>query len=209
MLTLHTMFGARSRILDLLQASAEAALEVAEAARRLVRADDPTTALAVVVAAQQRERDVAAEIAQEQVDTFVTVLDREDIAATSAALSRIARVIAKFASRHAWAAARLGEVDLTPHVDLMVACTAIVARMTGELRNGLRLAPLRTLQRQLQALEAEADTLHESAYRALCLGAADPMRALLVKDLHEIVECAIDRCRDAGNIVYAVVLKNH
>lgn len=209
MLTLHTMFGTRSRILDLLHAGSEAALQTAEAARRLIGADDPALRLAAVGAAQRREQELAAAIGEEQVDTFVTVLDREDIAAISAALSAIPRTIAKFATRYAWAAAHLDGAGFTPHVDVVVACTTIVTRMTGELRNGLRIAPLRMLRRQLQALETEGDALHEAAYRALCLDAADPMRVLLVKDLHELLESAIDRCRDVGNIVYAVVLKNH
>lgn len=36
----------------------------------------------------------------------------------------------------------------------------------------------------------------------------DPIRFLLRKDLFEILEKAIDRRRDAGNVVYAIALKN-
>ena len=31
---------------------------------------------------------------------------------------------------------------------------------------------------------------------------------LLLKDLFELLEKAIDRCRDAGNVTYEIVLKN-
>jgi uncharacterized protein Yka (UPF0111/DUF47 family) len=31
---------------------------------------------------------------------------------------------------------------------------------------------------------------------------------LLRKDLFELLEKAIDRCRDAGNVIYAIALKN-
>ena len=34
------------------------------------------------------------------------------------------------------------------------------------------------------------------------------VRLLLRKDLFELLEKAIDRCRDAGNVIYAIVLKN-
>jgi uncharacterized protein Yka (UPF0111/DUF47 family) len=34
------------------------------------------------------------------------------------------------------------------------------------------------------------------------------MRYLILKDLFELLEKAIDRCRDAGNVVHQVVLKN-
>ncbi len=33
-------------------------------------------------------------------------------------------------------------------------------------------------------------------------------RLILRKDLFELLEKAIDRCRDAGNVIYAIVLKN-
>ena len=37
---------------------------------------------------------------------------------------------------------------------------------------------------------------------------SNPVRLLLRKDLFELLEKAIDRCRDAGNVIYAIVLKN-
>ena len=33
-------------------------------------------------------------------------------------------------------------------------------------------------------------------------------KALLLKDLYELLERIIDRCRDAGNVVTHIVLKN-
>jgi hypothetical protein len=34
------------------------------------------------------------------------------------------------------------------------------------------------------------------------------MQVLLVKDFFELLEKAIDRCRESGTVVYRVVLKN-
>ena len=36
----------------------------------------------------------------------------------------------------------------------------------------------------------------------------DAMKAMLAKDLFELIEKAIDKCRDVGNIVYSIVLKH-
>ena len=38
-------------------------------------------------------------------------------------------------------------------------------------------------------------------------GQADAKDALFLKDMYELLEKAIDRCRDAGNVVFQVVLK--
>ncbi|MGH8029522.1 MAG: pit accessory protein, partial [Arenimonas sp.] len=45
-------------------------------------------------------------------------------------------------------------------------------------------------------------------YRESYTRETDPMRYLILKDLFEILEKAIDRCRDAGNVIYQIVLKN-
>ena len=60
----------------------------------------------------------------------------------------------------------------------------------------------------LQAIEAEADRLILELYRDTYARETDPMRYMILKDLFELLEKAIDRCRDAGNVVNQVVLKN-
>jgi len=84
----------------------------------------------------------------------------------------------------------------------------VVAEMIGELRRGLRIDPVKKLQDRLQALESEGDRMLLSPYRTLYIEGGDVMRAVLAKDLFELIEKAIDKCRDVGNIVYSIVLKN-
>ena len=50
---------------------------------------------------------------------------------------------------------------------------------------------------------ATAHALHDEGWAE-----HNPSRLLLRKDLFELLEKAIDRCRDAGNVIYAIVLKN-
>jgi uncharacterized protein Yka (UPF0111/DUF47 family) len=67
---------------------------------------------------------------------------------------------------------------------------------------------VRKLQDRLQALESEGDRMLVATYRTLYAEGSDPMKAMLAKDLFELIEKAIDKCRDVGNIVYSIVLKN-
>ncbi|MGH8107655.1 MAG: pit accessory protein, partial [Arenimonas sp.] len=64
------------------------------------------------------------------------------------------------------------------------------------------------LNDKMQAIEAEADRLILEMYRDSYTRETDPMRYLILKDMFEILEKAIDRCRDAGNVIYQIVLKN-
>jgi hypothetical protein len=44
--------------------------------------------------------------------------------------------------------------------------------------------------------------------KSLYSGAQDTRSALAIKDISDMLEKAVDRCRDAGNIVYQIILKH-
>ncbi|HET7268443.1 MAG TPA: pit accessory protein [Oleiagrimonas sp.] len=208
MFSLQTMFGKTDKVYDLLQASSEAALEAAKAVDELTRNGDGAPFMATFTAARKREKELAAEISEELVNTFVTALDREDIEEMNSALYKIPKTIEKFADRYVLVADRLEGVDFAQRTAILASCTEVVAEMVKQMRKGLKIDPMRKLQNRLQALEAEADDLLLEPYREFYLNASDPMRALLAKDLFEIIEKAIDKCRDVGNVIYSIVLKN-
>ncbi|HET7359631.1 MAG TPA: pit accessory protein [Rhodanobacteraceae bacterium] len=208
MFSLQTMFGKGDKFYGLLEASAEAARDAARAAHELTSHADRAPVMAAFAAARKREKELAAQIGEALVNTFVTALDREDIEALNSALYKIPKTVEKFAERYAIVADRLHGVDFMPRTELLVRCTEAVLQMVGELRKGLRIEPTRKLQDRLQALESEADRMLLEPYHDLYANATDPLRAMLAKDLYEILEKAIDKCRDVGNIIYSIVLKN-
>jgi uncharacterized protein Yka (UPF0111/DUF47 family) len=44
--------------------------------------------------------------------------------------------------------------------------------------------------------------------RDLYCGKFEPQQALMLRDLYDLLERAIDRCRDCGNAISHIVLKN-
>jgi uncharacterized protein Yka (UPF0111/DUF47 family) len=44
--------------------------------------------------------------------------------------------------------------------------------------------------------------------REVYSGKYEPLQAMVVRDLYDLLEKVIDRCRDAGNVMSHVVLKN-
>jgi hypothetical protein len=80
--------------------------------------------------------------------------------------------------------------------------------MVCQLRKGMDLDQVKKLNDQLQSIEAEADRQILELYRDVYANETDPIRYLVKMNLFEILEKAIDRCRDAGNVVYHIVLKN-
>jgi uncharacterized protein len=208
MFSLQTIFGKGDKFYGLLEQSAEAARESAKALHELVTQADHAPVMAAFAAARSREKALAAQISEELVNTFVTALDREDIEALNTSLYKIPKAIEKFAERYEIVSGRLQGVDFTQRALVLARSTEVVAQMIGELRNGLRIDPVKKLQDRLQTLESEGDRMLLAPYRTLYLESNDAMRAMLAKDLFELIEKAIDKCRDVGNIVYAIVLKN-
>jgi uncharacterized protein Yka (UPF0111/DUF47 family) len=208
MFSLQTIFGKGDKFYGLLEQSAEAAHESAKALHELVTRKDHAPVMAAFAAARQREKALAGKISEELVNTFVTALDREDIEALNSALYKIPKTIEKFAERYEIVSDRLADVDFAARALVLERASAVVSEMIGELRRGLRIDPVKKLQDRLQTLESEGDRMLLSPYRTLYVEGGDAMRAMLAKDLFELLEKAIDKCRDVGNTVYSIVLKN-
>ena len=208
MFSLQTIFGKGDKFYGLLEQSAEAARESAKAVHELVSMADHTPVMAAFAAARKREKALATQISEELINTFVTALDREDIEALNSALYKIPKSVEKFAERYAIVASRLQGVDFGQRTLVLTRSTDVVVELIGQLRRGLRIDPVKKLQDRMQTLESEGDRMLLAPYRTLYLESDDAMRAMLAKDLFELIEKAIDRCRDVGNIVYSIVLKN-
>jgi uncharacterized protein Yka (UPF0111/DUF47 family) len=208
MFSLQTIFGKGDKFYGLLEASAEAAHESATALVKMFRSLPQAPSLDEFMLARKREKSLTAQISQELVNTFVTALDREDIEALSAALNKITKAISKFAERYSLAADRLGDIDFVTRAALLEKAAEVIKQMVGQLRKGMNLEAMTTLNDRMQAIESEADRLLLELYRDLYGGRHEPIRILLLKDLFELLEKAIDRCRDAGNVAYQIVLKN-
>lgn len=208
MFSLQTIFGKGDKFYGLLEASAESARLSAKALNELLGTPATQQSLEKFKQARRREKDLFAQISEELVNTFVTVLDREDIEALNGALYKIPKIVEKFAERYTIASERIGDVDFASRAAMLEQACEVLEQMVRLLRRGMDLNQTKKLNDQLQTIEAEADRLILVLYRDAYANESDPIRYLVKKDLFEILEKAIDRCRDAGNVIYHIVLKN-
>jgi uncharacterized protein len=208
MFSLQTIFGKGDKFYGLLEASAAASRESTRALVELLQAPTGQRSLDKFKLARQREKDLAAQISQELVNTFVTALEPEDIEALNSALYRIPKIVEKFAERYLIASERIGDVDFVSRAIMLEKSCEVIEQMVGLLRKGINMEATKSLNDKMQAIEAEADRLILEMYRDSYTRETDPMRYLILKDMFEILEKAIDRCRDVGNVIYQIVLKN-
>lgn len=208
MFSLQTIFGKGDRFFALLQDSAAAALDATRALLALVERKANQPSLEEFRLARDRERKVAEEIRTELVNTFVTVLERDDIETLGNALYRIPKTVEKFADRYSLAVDKVAGIDFASRAKMLEEAATVVLEMVRRLRHGMRLEPMKELSDRLRAIESEADRLMLETYRDLYGGKYEATQMFLVRDFFEILEKAIDRCREAGVVVYQVVLKN-
>lgn len=208
MFSLQQLLGKGDKFYGLLEASAEEAHSSSQALARVLRDSHHSASLEEFVLMRRKEKRIAEEISAELVRTFVTGLDREDIEALSHALYKIPKTVEKFAERFNAAAARLGTVDFGPQADLVEKAAGTVAAMVRHLRKIPPMEVVKELNDRLQYLEGEGDRIMLEVLKGVYAGQHEPVRAIALKDLHELLEKVIDRCRDAGIVVMHIVLKH-
>jgi uncharacterized protein len=167
-------------------------------------------ALDELVQSRRAEKKIAEEISEALVATFATQLEREDIQMLSEALYKIPKTVEKFAERYAISASLVQGTNFSRHVRLLEAATEQVVEMVKELRDvgAGQLDTVKGMNSKLQGIEGEADELILETLRDLWSGRHDTTRVIVMKDLYELLEKVVDRCRDAGKAVTHIVLKN-
>ncbi|MCR6496712.1 hypothetical protein LJB71_11095 [Thermomonas sp. S9] len=207
MFSLQTIFGSGMQFYALLDDAAATAHDSARALHAMMKAADRQPALDAFKLARQRERAVADKIGRALVDSYITPIEREDIEALGSALFKIPKQIEKFADRYALAIQHLGHIDFAPRAAMLEQAAAVVVEMVGDLRR-MNLDRMSALNEKLRAIENEADRLMLELYREIYSGRLDSLQMFLLKEFFEILEKAIDRCREAGVVAYQIVLKN-
>jgi uncharacterized protein Yka (UPF0111/DUF47 family) len=80
--------------------------------------------------------------------------------------------------------------------------------MVAMLSSSPKLELIKAENDKLQELEGRADQLVLSYLKEIYSGNIEPIKAMAMRDLYDLLEKVIDRCRDAGNVVTQIVLKN-
>ncbi len=210
MFSLRKLFGKEEKFFDLLEASAEEAktsavlltklLQARAAAAQPINSDE-------FVQSRRKDKRITQQITEELCRTFVTPLEREDIEALAFALYRIPKMVEKIVERLAIYPGRIPHAGLVRQAELLQVAVDNVVFMVGELRKGSKMDRISTANGKLQIAEGEADKMMLELERELYTGPYEAKEVIFLLQLLEMVEKSIDRCRDAGNIVFQIVLK--
>lgn len=211
MSVLQTLFGRDDRFYRLLDESASCAALSAEILRRLsVQIDQGPSDQILTELAQNRRKHkrISQDITEGICKTFATPLEREDIEALSSALYKISKTVEKTGERLTLCPPGTHSETIGRQVALLEQATGVLARMVSELRTKAHGELIREHYERIQAIEGDADRVMNELLYELYHGQADARSVVFFKDIYELLEKGVDRCRDAGAVLFQIVLKN-
>ena len=208
---LKKLLGKEDKFFDLLEAGAQEARTSVNLLSQFLEAlstGGTATNLDEFVQARRKEKRIRHKMTEELSKTFVTPLEREDIEALSFALYRIPKAIEKIVERLSIYPGRVPHAAFRRQAELLTLAADAVVFMVKELRGGTNIERVREANDRLQFAEGEADKVMLMLLKDLYQGPYEAKELVILQVLYEMVEQAVDRCRNAGNIVVQIVLKH-
>lgn len=204
---LSKLIGQDDKFFDLLEAGATEARSSIQMLAALLREKPDGPTVEDFIKARRKDKRIVEQITEELCKTFVTPLEREDIEALSFALYQIPKTAEKFSEKFLCCREGLGSMNFAPQLGLLEQAAEIIPQMIGELRSRKHLAAIKEQHQRLQALEGEADKLILEHMGEIRNGRQEPLKVIMAMDLYEKLEKIMDRYRDAGSVIFRVVLK--
>lgn len=212
MLSLKKLLGKDDKFFDLLEGGAEEArtsvVLFANYLKKIAAGGSSAVTLDEFIQTRRKEKRIRATMTEELSKTFVTPLEREDIEALSFALYRIPKQVEKIVERLSIYPGRVPNAAFERQSELMLQAVEAVSFMVKQLRGGTSIEKIREANDRLQFAEGEADKVMLTLLKDLYHGPYDAKELVILQELYEMVEQAVDRCRNAGNIVVQIVLKH-
>ena len=212
MLSLKKLLGKDDKFFDLLEAGAEEAKTSVDLftsyLKKIAAGGTSAATLDEFIQTRRKEKRIRATLIEELSKTFVTPLEREDIEALSFALYRIPKQVEKIVERLSIYPGRVPNAAFERQAELMLQAVDAVSFMVRQLRGGTTIEKIREANDRLQFAEGEADKVMLMLLKDLYHGPYDAKELVILQELYEMVEQAVDRCRNAGNIVVQIVLKH-
>jgi len=208
---LQRLLGRDDKFYQLLESSAAEACVAASVLMRVMEqigtaAVDST--MGDLAQSRRKHKRISQEVTELLCKQFSTPLEREDIEELSSALYKITKNVEKIGERLTIAPPTADLNTLLPQVSLLEQGANVVIKMVSDLRHGRHGEHVKDSYERLQAIESEADRLMNDLLRNIYRGESDARTVVFWKDIYELLEKGIDRCRDAGYVVFHVVLKN-
>lgn len=185
---------------------AQNALEAAEALDRLFTDfTDVEKKVREIHAIEHYGDKLTHEIMRELNETFVTPLDREDIIGLASKIDDVTDVsydVSELVLLYKVQRVRPGAARQTK------ALVAAAGEMVSMMNNLEKLKDLESHWIKIHTFENEGDQIFRDAVAELFANETNAIEIIKWKDIHSLIEVALDRCEDVANIVETIKIKH-
>jgi uncharacterized protein len=185
---------------------AQNSLEAAQALERLLSDfTDVEVKVRDIHAIEHYGDKLTHEIMRELNETFVTPLDREDIAGLASKIDDVADVchdVSELLLMYTIKKVRPGAIR---QAKTLVAAAEEMKTMISNLQS---LKDLDQHFIKMHTFENEGDQIFREAVAELFAHEHDAIEIIKWKDLHSLIEVALDRCEDVANIAETIKIKH-
>jgi predicted phosphate transport protein (TIGR00153 family) len=203
-----SLFPREEKFFVLFEQSAQNVVKIAQQLRDLVGTWENVKERVEIITSLEHDGDaITHQIIAQLHRTFVTPLDREDIALLAQTLDDITDLIHSSAD-----AMLLYKVDsptdkVKELVDVLVRASAEVERGVVQIHTRIDRDKLLKSSMEINRLENIGDILYRSALAELFVNSPDFTYLIKWREIYEDIESAIDKCEDIANVLEGIALK--
>ncbi|HVU34692.1 MAG TPA: DUF47 domain-containing protein [Opitutaceae bacterium] len=167
----------------------------------------PTPPEADFTESRRRQKQIRTETVAELNKSLVPPFDRQDIQALAYALYRVPKAIERLVERISIYPGRIPYAGFTRQAEYLTIAADGLVTMVHLLCSGADIEKVGVANARLQAAEGEADKMMLQLLQELYAGPFEAKEVVIVNKLYEMMERAVDRCRNVGNLVVQITLK--
>ena len=203
-----SFFPREEKFFVLFDQSAQNVVKIAQQLRDMVNTWENVKERVGVITRLEHEGDaITHQIIAQLHRTFVTPLDREDIALLAESLDDITDFIHSAADAMLLYKVERPTDKVRELAGIVVQAVAEVEKGVSEIYGRIDRDKLLKLCVEINRLENVGDSIYRSALAELFFDSVDFTYLIKWREIYEHIETAIDRCEDVANILEGVALK--
>lgn len=208
MFSLQKFFCRDEKFFDLIEALAQSSSSSVKTLAHFLLNPGDVASVDGIVQKRRKSKELSDEIAHQLCVSFITPFEREDIEALTSSLTKISKTSEKFISQYFLFRDAIKHDDFNRQSQLLEQSADLLYEMVKKLRKNPNVEQIKEMNSNLLNFEAESDRIMLLFMQELFNKADTSMVNLLAnKNLQELQEKLTERFRDAGNVVFRIVLK--
>jgi len=203
-----SLFPREQKFFVLFEQSAQNTVKIAQQLRDLVNTWENVKERVEMITSLEHDGDaITHQVIAQLHRTFVTPLDREDIALLAQTLDDITDFIHSAADAMLLYKVERPTDKVKELADIVVEATAEVERGVAEINDRIDRDKLLKRSMEINRLENVGDSVYRSALAELFVNSPDFAYLIKWREIYEDIESAIDKCEDIANVLEGIALK--